>query len=84
MFFKRVCFLSILVMSDTLRTMDHSPPSSSVHGIFQAKILEQVAISSSRIFLTQGWNLSLLHLLHWQAGSLPLSHLGSQIYFKKY
>ena len=23
------------------------------------------------IFLTQGSNLSLLHLLHWQAGSLP-------------
>ena len=25
-----------------------SPPGSSVHGIFQARILEQVAISSSR------------------------------------
>ena len=29
------------------------------------------------IFLTQGWNLRLLWLLHWQANSLPLSHLGS-------
>ena len=29
------------------------------------------------IFPTQGWNPSLLRLLHWQAGSLPLSHLGS-------
>ena len=29
------------------------------------------------IFLTQGSNLSLLHLLHWQAHSLPLYHLGS-------
>ena len=28
--------------------MDHSPPCSSVHGIFQARILEWVAISSSR------------------------------------
>ena len=27
--------------------MDHSPPSSSVHGMFQARILEWVAISSS-------------------------------------
>ena len=27
---------------------DHNPPSSSVHGIFQAGVLEQVAISSSR------------------------------------
>ena len=25
-------------------------------------------------FLTQGWNLRLLSLLHWQAGSLLLSH----------
>ena len=29
------------------------------------------------IFPTQGSNLSLLGLLHWQVGSLPLSHLGS-------
>ena len=29
------------------------------------------------IFLTQGLNLLLLHLLHWQADSLPLRHLGS-------
>ena len=28
--------------------MDCSPPSSSVHGIFQARILECIAISSSR------------------------------------
>ena len=29
------------------------------------------------IFLTQGSNPCLWHLLHWQAGSFPLSHLGS-------
>ena len=28
--------------------MDYSPPGSSVHGIFQARILEWVAMSSSR------------------------------------
>ena len=28
------------------------------------------------IFLTQGWDLCLLHLLHWQADLLPLHHLG--------
>ena len=28
------------------------------------------------IFPTQGWNSHLLSFLHWQAGSLPLSHLG--------
>ena len=31
------------------------------------------------IFSTQGLNLNLLHLLHWQADSLPLHHLGSPI-----
>ena len=37
---------------------------SSVHGIFQARILEWVVISSFRgIFLNQGSN---LHFLHWQ------------------
>ena len=28
------------------------------------------------LFPTQGWNLSLLCLLHWQAGSFPLTLLG--------
>ena len=28
------------------------------------------------IFPTQGLNRNLLHCLHWQAGSLPLRHLG--------
>ena len=40
------------------------------------------------IFLTQGSNLHLLWFLHWQADSLPLSHLGSSPYrsfvFKHY
>ena len=43
---------------------DFSPPGSSVHGIVQARILEWVAMPSSR-----GLNPGLLHLLHWQAGS---------------
>ena len=37
------------------------------------------------IFPTQGWNLclsSLLHLLHWQAGSLPLAPCGKPIMIK--
>ena len=37
------------VVSDSFATpMDYSPPGSSVHGISQARILEWVAISSSR------------------------------------
>ena len=35
-------------MSDSLRPVDCSPPSSSVHGILQARILEWVTISFSR------------------------------------
>jgi len=31
--------------------MDHSLPGSSVHGIFQARILEWVAISLSKSFM---------------------------------
>ena len=36
------------VVSDSLQPMVCSPPGSSVHGIFQARILEWIAISSSR------------------------------------
>ena len=53
---------------------DYSLPGSSVLGIFQERILEWVAISSSRVS-----NLHLWHLLHWQAASLPLSHLESPV-----
>ena len=57
--------------------MDCNPPDSSVHGILQARILECVAIPfSRRIFPTQGSNPRLLHLLHWQADSLPLAPPG--------
>ena len=42
--------------------MDCSQPGSSVHRIFQARILEWVVISYSRgIFLTQGLSACLLH-----------------------
>ena len=41
--------------------MDCSPPGSSVHGIFQASILEWVAISFSRDLPNQGTNPGLLH-----------------------
>ena len=51
--------------------MDCSPRGSSDHGIFQARILEWVAILFQGIFPTQGSNLSLLRLLHWQGDFLP-------------
>ena len=45
---KLVCTHACSVMSDSLNPMDCSPPGSSVHGIFQARILEWVAIPFSR------------------------------------
>ena len=55
--------------------MEYSWPGSSVHGIFQARILAWVAISSSR-GSSQGLKLCLLQFLHWQADSLPMSPWG--------
>ena len=51
-----------------------SVPGSSVHGIFQARTLEWVAISFSRGLPDSG---IALKSPAWQADSLPLSHLGS-------
>ena len=54
--------------------VDHSPPGFSVHGISQARRLQWVVILFSR-------GSSNLHLLHWQADTLPLSHRGSPYNF---
>ena len=55
--------------------MDCSLSGSSVHGTFQARILEWIGhFLLQGIFLTQESN---QHLLFWQVDSLPLSHLGS-------
>ena len=55
--------------------MDCSLPGSSVHGIFQARILGWVAISFSRgIFLTRRSNPG---LPHYRQTPYPLSHQGS-------
>ena len=51
---------------------DCSPPSSSVHGILQAKSGVGCYFLLQGIFPTQGSNPRLFHLLHWQVGSLPL------------
>ena len=54
--------------------IDCSPPGSSVYGIFQARILEWVAISfSGGSSCPRDQTPHLLSLLHWQAGSLPLA-----------
>ena len=60
--------------------MDYSPPGSSVHGIFQARILEWVAISFSRgIFPTQRLNPGLPHC---RQILYPLSHQGLPKFFQ--
>ena len=64
--------------------MGCSPTGSSVHGVLQARVVEWGAIFPLQgIFPTQGSNPHLLHLLHWQAGPLPLAPPGKlhiQIY----
>ena len=54
--------------------MDCSLPSSSVHGIFQARILEWVATPSPGDLPNPGIEPV---APVWPADSLPLSHLGS-------
>ena len=74
-----VCVCSVTQLYLTLcDSSDCSSPGFSVHEIFQARILEWVAMSSSRgFYLTQGSNRSVLCLLHQQADSLSLHHLGN-------
>ena len=51
--------------------MDYSPPGPTVQGILQARILDWVAMPSSRgSSQPRDWT-HVLHLLHWQASSLP-------------
>ena len=57
-----------------IEPMDCSLSGSSVHEIFQTRILESCHFLLQRIFPAQGSN---PHLLYWWAGSLILSHLGS-------
>ena len=64
--------VKVLVASSCLtlcNPMGCSPPGSSVHRIFQGRMLQWVAIAFSRE--------SSQYFLHWQADSLPLCHLGS-------
>ena len=60
--------------------MNCSPLGSSVKGFLHARILEWVAIPSCRGCSQPGdWTrnfIHFLHLLHWQAGSLPEAPLG--------
>ena len=67
-----VCAKSLQSCPTLCDPMDCSPPDSSVHGILQAREIQG-------FFPTQGSNLRLLHLLHWQASSLPLAPPGKPL-----
>ena len=56
--------------------MDRTPPGSSVHGVLQARILEQLAISFSRDLPDPGIKPASLASPAGQTGSLPLHYLG--------
>ena len=62
---------SCLILNDS---MDCSPPGCSAHGILEPSGVDCHALLQ-RIFLNQGWNsrMSLLCLLHWQAGFFTTS-----------
>ena len=74
----RACMLSYSVVSDSYDPMDCSPPGSSVHGIFQARILEWVAIFSSGVedLPNSGIEPTSLVSPAFQIDSLPTEPLG--------
>ena len=71
------CVLSRLSCVTLCNPMSCSPSGSSVHGILQARILERIAVLSSR---RSSWSRDWTHIsyvyLHWQGGSLPLAPPG--------
>ena len=71
-----VCAKSLQSCLTLCDTMDCSPPSSSVHEILQARILSGSPFPFPEDLPDPGINPRLLHLLHWQEGSLPLAPPG--------
>ena len=60
--------------------MDYSLQGSSVHDFQGKKTGVGCRAILQRIFPAQGLNPSLLILLHWQAGDVPLEPLGSRLH----
>ena len=67
--------LSHVPLFVTTQTVAHQVPLSTE--FFQQEYWNMFLFSTPEIFPTQGSNLGFLCLLHWQADSLPLRHLGS-------
>ena len=75
-----LCAKSLQLCPTFCDLMHCSPPGSSVHGDFPGKNTGVGCHALLQgIFLTQGWNLHLLCLLHWKAGSLPLVAFGKSL-----
>ena len=74
--FRMSSFVGAQLCLTLCEPVDCSPPVSSVHGISPGKNTG-CHFLLHEIFSTQGSNPCLLCLLHWQADSSPLSHLGS-------
>ena len=73
---RKCCAKSLRLCPTLCDPVDCRPPGSSVHGIFQARILEWAVISSFRgSSWPRDWT-CVSCLLHWHAGSLPLAPSG--------
>ena len=71
-----VC-VSVQLYSTVWDPMDWGLPSSSVHAVIQARYWSGLLLPTPGDLPDPGINSCLLHCLHWQVDSLPLSHLGS-------
>ena len=71
-----VCVLSRVRLCDHMAC---SPPGSSVVGFSRQESWSGLPFPSPGDLPDPERNLCLLRLLHWQAGSLPLRHLGGPI-----
>ena len=79
-----VCAKSLQLCLTFCSPIDCSLPGSSVHYILQARILEWVAMPSSRDLPNPGIKLTSPDLLHWQTVSLPLAPAGKPPWCHEY
>ena len=70
---------SVVPVSETPRIVAHQAPLSRESS--RQEYWSGLPCPLQGIFPTKGSNLRLLHILHWQADSLPLCHLGSPLIY---
>ena len=69
-------FSHSVVSNSFMTPTDCSSPGFSVHGIFRQEYWRRLPFPSPGDLPDQASNPHLLHLLPWQAGSLPVRYLG--------